>query len=61
MPQESRIIPDPMHVRVTLQIPDEMQQILRDLHADRQSIGAGAAILIACVVATTWKKIRSPI
>ena len=57
--RESRIIPDPMHaeVKVEVKLPPEAQALLRDLHSDRQSIGAGSLILIVCTVAMTVKQV----
>ncbi len=57
--RESRIVPDPIHaeVRVQVQLPPEAQALLRDLHNDRQSIGVGSLVILACTVIMTAKQI----
>lgn len=54
---ESRLIPDPMHAEITVQVqmPPEAVALMRDLHEDRQAIGLGGAILLTCVVLMTWR------
>ena len=58
---ESRLIPDPMHaeVKVQVQLPPEANALLRDLHQDRQQIWLGGAILLACLVALTLRRVLS--
>lgn len=59
--QESRIIPDPMHAEVTVnvQLPPEATALMRDLHKDRDSFFAGGAIALFCLVALTIKRLAS--
>lgn len=59
MPKEGRLIPDSINanVRVQVVLPDEATQLLRDLHQDRQTIGAGSLIALACTVAMAWKAV----
>lgn len=55
----SRLIPDPVHaeVKVHVELPPEATALLRDLHSDRQTIGAGSLIMLACTVALTMRQI----
>lgn len=57
MPQIS--IPQPLKsdINVTVNLPPEVTQLMKDLHADRDGIAAGGIVLIACVVLCTIKKL----
>lgn len=50
-------IPQPFkgEVKVQVVLPDEALRLLRDFHDDRQSIGIGAVILLAALVAAVLR------
>jgi len=52
-------IPQPLRTEVTVNVnlPPELLQLMKDAHADRDAIGVGGIVLIACVVLCTIKKI----
>lgn len=57
--RESRLIPDPMHaeVKVQVELPPEASALLRDLHSDRQTIGLASGIALACTIAIALKQV----
>lgn len=58
MPAERKeLIPQPFRgeVKVQIVLPDEALRLLRDLHDDRQSLGAGFVVLLALLAAATLK------
>jgi hypothetical protein len=62
MPVERHeLIPQPLkgEVKVEVILPDEALRLLRDLHDDRQLIGAGAVILLILLALATLR-FRTP-
>lgn len=59
MPHETRLIPDPVHAEVKIQVvlPPEAERLLQDLHNDRQTIGVGSLLMLACTLAMTLKTV----
>lgn len=55
-----KLIPDHVKAEVQVQVnlPPEATNILRDLHNDRQAIGAGGFVALLCLVALTVKRLR---
>jgi hypothetical protein len=55
--EHKELIPQPLkgEVKVQVVLPDEALRLLRDLHDDRQSLGAGACFLLLLLAAVTLK------
>lgn len=57
MNKDRAIFPDTIHTEVKVVLPPEATVLLRDLHADRQAIGFGIIIMVACAIALTVKAV----
>jgi hypothetical protein len=51
----ARLIPDHIETTVHITLPPEVSALISDLHHDREAIGYGGAILLACIVALTLR------